>query len=191
MLTRCFEIGNWRAELICHVSQVVDVGETTHIQQVLASKVAELHGIDTVQSLQTLENLVPWVNIPTCSMYGISTHILASIYGTCKSIFHTFGAYGIHQSRKKKVHEKLPYMALCAPSTILPSWCLRLRIANWLWMNGRLFFHVAGPLVRALREATHPWCNFWLWKSPEDQLNDAPEAWHERLDILSPDLEVP
>lgn len=27
--------------------------------------------------------------------------------------------------------------------------------------------------------------------TPEDQLNDAPEAWHERLDILSPDLEVP
>ena len=104
------------------VSPVVDVGETTHIQQLLASKVAELHGIDTVQSLQTLENLVPWVNIPTCSMYGISTHILASIYGTCRSIFHTFGAYGIHQSRKK-VHEKLPYMAQSTiyHSTILVS----------------------------------------------------------------------
>ena len=66
--------------LICHdVFQVVDVGETTHIQQLLASKVAELHGINTVQSLQTLENLAPqrsiYINVPIGSMYGICTYI--------------------------------------------------------------------------------------------------------------------
>ena len=106
--------------LICHdVFQVVDVGETTHIQQLLASKVAELHGIDTVQSLQTLENLAPqrsiYINVGKVSLKS-------SIHGTIQSTTHP------------------------------PPTGQLLRIANWLWMNGRLFFHVAGPLVGALHK---------------------------------------
>ena len=37
----------------------------------------------------------------------------------------------------------------------------------------------------------YPWCEVSPLVTPKDQLHDAPEAWHERLDILSPDLEVP
>lgn len=72
------------------------MGDTPHIQQLLASQVTQQHGIDMAQSLERLE------------------------------------------------------------------------IVNWLWMNGRLFFHSAGML---------------------NQLGGAP-AWHERIDMLSPDLEV-
>lgn len=143
MLTTCFKIGNWRASLIYHDVSQVDVGETTHIQQLLASKVAELHGIDTVQSLQTLENLVRWVNIP--EYLPIHSSHMGYIHLEKTSTWTT----SIHGTKHH-----------------LPSWFLRLRIANWLWMNGRLFFHVAGPLVRALHKlpircATFGSCHSW------------------------------
>ena len=53
--------------------------------------------------------------------------------------------------------------SLFQPSTEPP------RVSSWLWMNGRLFFHATDALDRRRRPCA---------------------AWHERIAMLSPDLEV-